>query len=49
MKIRKTAFATVMALLFAGSAAAADFTVTVEPNYPPAQAQQVYAPLLAYL
>jgi hypothetical protein len=49
MTIRKTAFATVMSLLFAGSAAAADFTVTVEPNYPPAQAQQVYAPLLAYL
>jgi len=49
MKIRKTAFATVMALVFAGSAAATDYTVTVEPNYPPAQAQQVYAPLLAYL
>jgi hypothetical protein len=49
MKIRKTAFAAVMALLFTGSAAATDYTVTVEPNYPPAQAQQVYAPLLAYL
>lgn len=48
-KIRKTAFATVLSLLFAGSAAATDYTVTVEPNYPPAQAQQVYAPLLAYL
>jgi hypothetical protein len=48
-KIRKTAFATVLSLVFAGSAAAADFTVTVEPNYPPAQAQQVYAPLLSYL
>ena len=48
-KIRKTAFVTVLSLLFAGSAAATDYTVTVEPNYPPAQAQQVYAPLLAYL
>jgi hypothetical protein len=45
----KSVIATVLALLFAGSAAAADYTVTVEPNYPPAQAQQVYAPLLAYL
>jgi ABC-type phosphate/phosphonate transport system substrate-binding protein len=39
-----------LALLLLGSAAkAADFTVTVEPNYPPAQAQDVYRPLLAYL
>jgi hypothetical protein len=49
MNNRKSVFATVLALLFAGSAAATDYTVTVEPNYPPAQAQQVYAPLLAYL
>ena len=50
MKIsRYTAIAAVMALLFAGSAIAADYTVTVEPNYPPAQAQAVYKPLLDYL
>jgi ABC-type phosphate/phosphonate transport system substrate-binding protein len=50
MKIhRKSLFAAAFSLLFAGAAAAADYTVTVEPNYPPAQAQQVYAPLLAYL
>jgi ABC-type phosphate/phosphonate transport system substrate-binding protein len=28
---------------------AATYTLTVEPNYPPAQAQEVYKPLLAYL
>ena len=50
MKIsHKSAFAAVMALLFAGGAAAAEYTVTVEPNYPPAQAQEVYKPLLNYL
>ena len=50
MKIsHKSVVATVLALLFAGGAAAAEYTVTVEPNYPPAQAQQVYRPLLAYL
>lgn len=36
-------------LLLGGVAQAADYTVTVEPNYPPAQAQDVYRPLLAYL
>jgi hypothetical protein len=36
-------------LLCAQSAAAADYTVTVEPNYPPAQAREVYQPLLTYL
>ena len=45
----KSVLAILFGVLFAGSAAAADYTVTVEPNYPPAQAQQVYAPLLAYL
>ena len=50
MKIRNPgAFAFVFSLLLAGSAQAADYTVTVEPNYPPAQAQQVYKPLLDYL
>jgi len=28
---------------------AATYTLTVEPNYPPAQAQEVYKPLLGYL
>lgn len=46
---RRSAFAVVFSLMFASAASAADFTVTVEPNYPPAQAQQVYRPLLAYL
>lgn len=36
-------------LFFAGAAVAADYTVTVEPNYPPAQAQEVYKPLMDYL
>jgi ABC-type phosphate/phosphonate transport system substrate-binding protein len=50
MKIRKH-FVTslVLSLLLGGVAQAADYTVTVEPNYPPAQAQEVYGPLLAYL
>ena len=39
----------IMSLLVTGAATAADFTVTVEPNYPPAQAQEVYKPLLDYL
>jgi ABC-type phosphate/phosphonate transport system substrate-binding protein len=39
----------VASLLFAGTALAADYTVTVEPNYPPAQALQVYKPLMDYL
>lgn len=38
-----------LALASAGTASAAEFTVTVEPNYPPAQAQEVYKPLMAYL
>jgi hypothetical protein len=39
----------VSSLFFAGTALAADYTVTVEPNYPPAQALEVYKPLLDYL
>lgn len=39
----------VLSLCASMAAQAADFTVTVEPNYPPAQAQDVYRPLLAYL
>ncbi|MGH8029571.1 MAG: phosphate/phosphite/phosphonate ABC transporter substrate-binding protein [Arenimonas sp.] len=37
-------------LLFSAQGAfAADYTILVEPNYPPAQARAVYAPLLTYL
>ncbi len=36
-------------LLTGASASAAEFTLTVEPNYPPDQAEQVYRPLLDYL
>jgi ABC-type phosphate/phosphonate transport system substrate-binding protein len=36
-------------LVAAQGVAAADYTVTVEPNFPPAQAREVYAPLLGYL
>jgi len=46
---RKSLLAVLLGLSFAGSAAAADYTVTVEPNSPPAQAQAVYKPLLDYL
>ena len=35
--------------LSAVSASAAQYTLAVEPNYPPAQAEAVYQPLLAYL
>jgi len=45
----KTAFAIVFSMLLAGAAKAADYTVAVEPNYPPARAQEVYKPLLDYL
>ena len=41
-----------LALVFsltASPAWAAEYTLAVEPNYPPAQAEQVYKPLLDYL
>jgi len=49
--IRKISIAAAIlaGLSFAGAANAAEYSVTVEPNYPPAQAQQVYKPLLDYL
>lgn len=50
MKIRsKIASAIVFSTLLTAAANAAEYTVTVEPNYPPAQAQEVYKPLLDYL
>lgn len=45
----KLASAIVFLVVLNGAAQAADYSVTVEPNYPPAQAQEVYKPLLAYL
>jgi hypothetical protein len=41
--------AALISVLFAAPAMAADYTLAVEPNFPPAQAQQVYKPLLDYL
>jgi hypothetical protein len=50
MKISsKSVLAIAFSIVLCGAANAADYTVTVEPNYPPAQAQEVYKPLLAYL
>lgn len=50
MKIRsQIALAIVISMFLTGAAQAANFMVTVEPNYPPAQAQQVYKPFLDYL
>ncbi|HMB57329.1 MAG TPA: PhnD/SsuA/transferrin family substrate-binding protein [Arenimonas sp.] len=50
MKTLPLAFLGAMiALALVRPAAAADYTITVEPNYPPAQAQEVYKPLLDYL
>jgi hypothetical protein len=49
MNIRTHILVPLALLLLGGAARGADFTVTVEPNYPPAQAQDVYRPLLAYL
>lgn len=49
MNIRTHILVPLVLALFGGPALAAEYTVTVEPNYPPAQAQDVYRPLLAYL
>lgn len=48
MKLRKGLAALIVSLL-ATPAMAADYTLAVEPNYPPAQAAEVYKPLLDYL
>ena len=48
--IKRVGFLTGLLLMLASAqAVAATYTLTVEPNYPPAQAQEVYKPLLAYL
>ena len=49
MKLARIVCGALVAMLASASALAADYTITVEPNYPPAQAQQVYKPLLDYL
>jgi hypothetical protein len=41
--------AALICTMLAAPAMAANYTLAVEPNYPPAQAQQVYKPLLDYL
>lgn len=41
--------AALFSVLIAAPALAAEYTLAVEPNYPPAQARQVYKPLLDYL
>ena len=49
MKAIQRIAAALLSLSALTSASAADYFVTVEPNYPPAQAQEVYMPLMAYL
>lgn len=46
---RSQGLAALVFSLLAAPSMAADYTLAVEPNYPPAQAQQVYKPLLDYL
>jgi hypothetical protein len=48
MKIERGLLGLVLALIVTPSLAA-EYTLAVEPNYPPAQAQEVYKPLLDYL
>lgn len=48
MKLKHCLLAAAMAWL-ATPAQAAEYTLAVEPNYPPAQAELVYEPLLQYL
>src|SRR5690606_14868664 len=48
MMIRKCLLAAALAFP-AAPALAANYTLAVEPNYPPAQAEMVYQPLLDYL
>ena len=49
-KTKRVGFLTGLILMLASvQTSAATYTLTVEPNYPPAQAQEVYKPLLTYL
>lgn len=50
MGLRATLILSGLVLMFTSlQINAQSYTLTVEPNYPPAQAQEVYKPLLAYL
>jgi hypothetical protein len=49
MKCTAAVASFLIATTFSVSAAAANYTVSVEPNYPPDQAREVYQPMLAYL
>ncbi|HAI59036.1 MAG TPA: hypothetical protein DCM32_04055 [Xanthomonadaceae bacterium] len=46
---RRAALVALMAFTGAGQAAAAEYTLTVEPTFPAAQLREVYGPLLSYL
>ncbi|WP_188310346.1 phosphate/phosphite/phosphonate ABC transporter substrate-binding protein [Arenimonas fontis] len=46
---RITGLSAMLLALASTGATAAEYTLTVEPNYPPYQAEQVYQPLLDYL
>lgn len=48
MKIERTLLGLILAMIVTPSLAA-EYTLAVEPNYPPAQAQEIYKPLLDYL
>ena len=48
-KSASLAAALVLGLTFSSQGSADNFTFTVEPSYPPEQAQEVYKPLLDYL
>jgi ABC-type phosphate/phosphonate transport system substrate-binding protein len=49
MKLMSKLFYTAALMLLASASHAATYTLTVEPNYPAQQAQEVYRPLIAYL
>jgi len=49
MKCSTVLASLLLAAAYSMPASAANYTVSVEPNYPPDQARQVYQPMLAYL
>ena len=49
MKCSTVLASLLLAVAFSVPASAANYTVSVEPNYPPDQARDVYQPMLAYL
>ena len=49
MMKRSTGLTALLLVFASAGATAAEYTLTVEPNYPPNQAAQVYQPLLDYL